>query len=173
MNILLKKLFTLTLVLCLILPISATNARAAEIINPPEPINLYYYFLGNGRFDLAFKIPANNTATEYIIWENNIILQSGTLETNNTSSYNIFTTHYNKPDGTYNIKVTLYNFAGSSDSNTLELILNSPDSYWTSQRNYLSGDIIDFNNSSYRCIISHTAQSPWTPDVTPTLWQKI
>ena len=35
---------------------------------------------------------------------------------------------------------------------------------------YSVGDRVQYNGVLYKCIQSHTAQSDWTPDVTPALW---
>lgn len=35
---------------------------------------------------------------------------------------------------------------------------------------YSVGDRVQYNGVLYKCIQAHTAQSDWTPDVTPALW---
>lgn len=35
---------------------------------------------------------------------------------------------------------------------------------------YSVGDRVQYNGTLYKCIQAHTAQSDWTPDVTPALW---
>ena len=35
---------------------------------------------------------------------------------------------------------------------------------------YSIGDRVQYNGTLYKCIQAHTAQSDWTPDVTPALW---
>ena len=35
---------------------------------------------------------------------------------------------------------------------------------------YSIGDRVQYNGVLYKCIQAHTAQSDWTPDVTPALW---
>ena len=35
---------------------------------------------------------------------------------------------------------------------------------------YFAGEKVVYENKYYRCVQSHTSQSDWTPDVSPTLW---
>lgn len=35
---------------------------------------------------------------------------------------------------------------------------------------YSVGDRVQYNGTLYKCVQAHTAQSDWTPDVTPALW---
>ena len=43
---------------------------------------------------------------------------------------------------------------------------------WTIKQ-YEVGDRVRYNDTLYKCLQSHTAQSDWTPDVAVSLWVKV
>ncbi len=47
------------------------------------------------------------------------------------------------------------------------------DRVWRVGLNVQVGDVYSYGGSLYRCILAHTTQGTWAPDVTPTLWKKI
>lgn len=44
---------------------------------------------------------------------------------------------------------------------------------WVANSTYETGNRINYNDTLYKCLQDHTAQSDWTPDVAPSLWAKI
>lgn len=43
---------------------------------------------------------------------------------------------------------------------------------WRSGVAYTAGAQVVYNGTGYRCVIPHTSQADWTPDVTPALWAR-
>lgn len=43
---------------------------------------------------------------------------------------------------------------------------------WTIKQ-YEVGDRVRYNETLYKCLIAHTAQETWKPDVSPSLWVKV
>lgn len=163
----LLKTFLFLFILFSITPITPCSATTND------PITLSHYFIGRGRYDLAFNIPEKNKFTEYVIWENGIILDTGSLKTNNDASYYVFTTTSKKPNGIYNLKVTLFNSYSSLESNSITIIMDVDDSYWVSNTYYAIGDTIDYEGILYECTLSHVSQGSWSPDLAKTLWKEL
>ena len=46
-------------------------------------------------------------------------------------------------------------------------------SEWNINISYSTGNIVLYNQIKYKCLQSHTSLSNWSPDITPSLWQKI
>ena len=44
---------------------------------------------------------------------------------------------------------------------------------WKTEHDYTTGDRVRHGSTLYKCLQSHTSQSTWTPDVTPSLWVRI
>lgn len=44
---------------------------------------------------------------------------------------------------------------------------------WESSRDYNAGDRVRYNGILYRCLIQHTSQIGWEPDVAPSLWAPV
>lgn len=44
---------------------------------------------------------------------------------------------------------------------------------WRAGESYAVGDRRQYSEKLYRCEQAHTAQSDWTPDVTPALWTEV
>lgn len=44
---------------------------------------------------------------------------------------------------------------------------------WDSTTTYTIGDRVSWDNKVWRCLMGHTAQETWTPDVSPSLWAKV
>ena len=44
---------------------------------------------------------------------------------------------------------------------------------WTVDTNYKQNYKVKYNNKLYRCLLDHTSQSDWTPDVAVSLWVEI
>ena len=40
-------------------------------------------------------------------------------------------------------------------------------------KQYEVGDRVRFNDALYKCLIAHTAQETWKPDVSPSLWVRV
>jgi hypothetical protein len=38
---------------------------------------------------------------------------------------------------------------------------------------YHVGDVVTFNNHSYKCLQAHTSQTGWEPPNVPALWQAL
>lgn len=41
---------------------------------------------------------------------------------------------------------------------------------WVSDTQYHTGDRRRYGDTLYKCLLDHTSQSDWTPDVSPSLW---
>ena len=44
---------------------------------------------------------------------------------------------------------------------------------WQTDHDYTTGDRIRYGETLYKCLLSHTSQATWTPDVSPSLWVRI
>ena len=44
---------------------------------------------------------------------------------------------------------------------------------WSAAGQYVAGDRCVYNDTLYKCLQTHTAQSDWTPEAAPSLWTKI
>lgn len=60
---------------------------------------------------------------------------------------------------------------------TLTLVVGDDDggggeTTWGTGVSYSAGDRVVYNGVDYVCVISHTSQAAWTPDVTPALWAR-
>ena len=44
---------------------------------------------------------------------------------------------------------------------------------WDSTVTYQVGDRVQYGDLLYKCLLTHTAQESWTPDVSPSLWVRI
>lgn len=44
---------------------------------------------------------------------------------------------------------------------------------WSSEAVYSTGDRVCYESTLYKCLTAHTAQSSWTPDVSPSLWVRV
>lgn len=45
--------------------------------------------------------------------------------------------------------------------------------HWKTDTDYVVGDRVSYEETLYKCLQSHTSQSTWTPDVSPSLWVRI
>lgn len=57
-----------------------------------------------------------------------------------------------------------------NDEDALEMTELFP--MW-SLKAYIIGDRIQYDEKLYKCVQAHTAQSDWTPDITPNLWTRV
>lgn len=57
------------------------------------------------------------------------------------------------------------------DENALETVSLFP--VWRSGVAYAVDFRVRYNGILYRCLIEHTAQETWTPDVSPSLWARV
>ena len=57
-----------------------------------------------------------------------------------------------------------------NDEDALEMTELFP--MW-SLKAYSIGDRIQYDEKLYKCVQAHTAQSDWTPDITPNLWTRV
>jgi streptogrisin C len=78
------------------------------------------------------------------------------------------------PEGTHTVTVTAQGTV--TRTATFTLVIGDDDgggeTTWRSGVAYAVGDQIVYNGVRYRCVIAHTSQSTWTPDVTPALWAR-
>ena len=44
---------------------------------------------------------------------------------------------------------------------------------WVTNKWYEVDERIRYGETLYRCVIAHTSQSNWTPDITPALWTEV
>ena len=44
---------------------------------------------------------------------------------------------------------------------------------WESGKAYEAGDLREYGERPYRCLIAHTSQDDWTPDVSVSLWARV
>ncbi len=44
---------------------------------------------------------------------------------------------------------------------------------WSDSAVYAVGDRVAYESTLYKCLTAHTAQSTWTPDVSPSLWVRV
>lgn len=44
---------------------------------------------------------------------------------------------------------------------------------WEISKEYSVDDKIKFGDKLYRCLMVHTSQADWTPDVSPSLWVRV
>ena len=58
-----------------------------------------------------------------------------------------------------------------TDENALEATELFP--AWDEEAEYAIGDRVRYNDVLYKCILAHTAQADWTPDVAVSLWAKV
>lgn len=57
------------------------------------------------------------------------------------------------------------------DESALQAIELFPN--WTTDISYEVGARVRYNDILYKCLISHTSQETWTPDVSPSLWTRV
>lgn len=44
---------------------------------------------------------------------------------------------------------------------------------WKEGETYLIGERVRYEDTLYKCLLNHTAQETWTPDVSPSLWVRV
>lgn len=44
---------------------------------------------------------------------------------------------------------------------------------WVTDKWYEVDERIRYEENLYRCVIAHTSQASWTPDITPALWTEV
>jgi len=57
------------------------------------------------------------------------------------------------------------------DSDALEAVKLFP--AWVTDKWYEADERIRYGEKLYRCVIAHTSQDSWTPDITPALWTEV
>lgn len=61
--------------------------------------------------------------------------------------------------------------ASLTDETAIEMVdLFEP---WASNKSYMVGDRVKYNDVLYKCIQAHTSQDSWTPVLTPALWMEV
>lgn len=45
--------------------------------------------------------------------------------------------------------------------------------HWKTDTDYVVGDRVSYEETLYKCLQSHTSQSTWTPDASPSLWVRV
>ena len=58
-----------------------------------------------------------------------------------------------------------------TDDTALEAVTLYPK--WESGVEYVAGYKVQYNDILYTCLMAHTSQETWTPDVSPSLWSKV
>lgn len=66
-------------------------------------------------------------------------------------------------------KEKLINSLGDTEAYSIRLLYDE----WTVGTNYKQNYKVKYNNKLYRCLLDHTSQSDWTPDVAVSLWVEI
>lgn len=61
--------------------------------------------------------------------------------------------------------------ASLSDKDALDGVELFP--HWQDDKDYVTGDRVSYNGTLYKCLLDHTAQPSWTPDVSPSLWVRV
>ena len=61
--------------------------------------------------------------------------------------------------------------ASLTDTDALTAVELFP--HWQDDADYAVGDRVSYSGTLYKCLIAHTAQSSWTPDVSPSLWVRV
>lgn len=44
---------------------------------------------------------------------------------------------------------------------------------WKTGETYLIDERVRYENTLYKCLMNHTSQETWTPDVAPSLWVRV
>ena len=44
---------------------------------------------------------------------------------------------------------------------------------WSDDSDYAVDDRVNYNGTLYKCLLAHTSQPSWTPDVSPSLWVRV
>ena len=58
-----------------------------------------------------------------------------------------------------------------SDTDALEAVELFP--RWSDSAEYVTGDRVSYEGILYKCLLDHTSQPSWTPDVSPSLWVRV
>ena len=66
-------------------------------------------------------------------------------------------------------KEKLMNSLDDTESYSIRLLFDE----WTVGTNYKQNYKVKHNNKLYRCLLDHTSQADWTPDVAVSLWVEI
>lgn len=66
-------------------------------------------------------------------------------------------------------KEKLMNLLDDTEAYSIRLLFDE----WTVDTNYKQDYKVKYNNKLYRCLLDHTSQSDWTPDVAVSLWVEI
>ena len=58
-----------------------------------------------------------------------------------------------------------------SDTDALDGVALFP--RWKDSADYRVGERVNYEGTLYKCLIAHTSQESWTPDVSPSLWVRV
>ncbi|MEU1389274.1 M4 family metallopeptidase [Nonomuraea sp. NPDC005730] len=83
------------------------------------------------------------------------------------------TTSSSTPAQTYTITLNANGAASHGTSFSLTVNGGGGGDTWQEWHAYNAGDEVTYQGVRYRCVIAHTSQPDWTPDVVPALWQRI
>ena len=62
--------------------------------------------------------------------------------------------------------------ASLSDTDALQAVELFP--RWDSDsHDYAVGDRVSYEGTLYKCLLAHTSQASWSPDVSPSLWVRV
>lgn len=140
---------------------------------PPDPAILSVDHATNtGEYKVTIKIPAENTATSFTLYENNSPLRSETLIPSSQEQL-LFQDIKNKAAGAYTYVCDTVNPYGTTRSKELIVTVNTQPSAadWAPNKAYRTGDIVKYKNQLYRCVQSHTSLIGWEPENAASLWQ--
>lgn len=57
------------------------------------------------------------------------------------------------------------------DEKAIEVVAVFPT--WYIDRSYNLGDRIQYQDELYKCLVTHTSQENWAPNIAPSLWAKV
>lgn len=77
-----------------------------------------------------------------------------------------------KREHAYKLRDMMHKAATSiSDTDALDAVELFP--VWVTDKWYEADERIRYGEKLYRCVIAHTSQDSWTPDITPALWTPV
>jgi chitinase len=139
---------------------------------PSAPVLSVDNGTNNGNYTITVNIPAGNTATSMALSENSNVVKTVNI-TPSAIGQVISYVVINKAVGTYTYVGQLSNAYGATSSNPLLVTVTGQPSgnEWVPNKAYNAGDVVTYNNKSYKCLQSHTSLVGWEPDNAPALWQ--
>lgn len=148
--------------------VSATTAEDAPDNEPPTaPSGLTVTGKTSTSVSLAWTASADNVGVAgYDVY------RDGALA--GTTASTAYTASGLAPGTTYVFTVKARDAAGnvSADSNALSVTTDTVSTPgWQANTSYTAGDLVTYNNVTYKCRQSHTSLPGWEPPNVPALWQ--